>query len=134
MARANFLQDILDSITPERQAEINAMLDEQRKWMDEHPNYNERYGTDKSFFLEEIRAKGFNPIGITVMIAEETIIFETKEETDAAAKMFLPEGWWYSIDDWGKTRSEYIDKFYKDNTSKAPIVYCLDKKFKNILK
>lgn len=134
MARAKFLQDILDSITPERQAEIDAMLDAQRKWMDEHPNYNERYGTDKSYFLEEIRAKGFKPIGITVMIAEETIIFETKEETDAAAKMFLPEGWWYVIDEWEKTRSEYVEKFYKDDKSKAPVVYCLDEKFKNILK
>jgi len=58
----NMLREILDSITPERQAEIDAMMDAHEEYMDAHPDYNERYGTDKSYWLEEIRAKGFNPV------------------------------------------------------------------------
>ena len=53
----NAFDKILNSITPERKAEMDAMMDAHLKWMDEHPDYNERYGTDKSYWLDE---KDFN--------------------------------------------------------------------------
>jgi hypothetical protein len=125
-------QDILDSITPERQAELDAMFEAHRKWHEEHPDYNERYGTDRSYWLEEIRAKGFHPIGITVMVCEETIIMATKEEVDNAWKEFAPEGWWYCADDWKETRKGYVKDMYKGVETDAPKVYCLDEKYANL--
>jgi hypothetical protein len=129
MARSKFLEEILFSITPEEQAEFDAMIEAQRKWHKAHPDYNERYGTDKSYWLEEIRAKGFNPIGISVMLCEETIIFATKEESDLAWKEFSPEGWWYHADNWAQARHEYIRDMYKGIETDAPKVYCLDEKY-----
>ncbi|MEK6829131.1 MAG: hypothetical protein AABY15_03310 [Nanoarchaeota archaeon] len=125
---------ILGEITPERRAEIEAQVDATMKWHDEHPDHHERYGTDRSYWLEEIRAKGFNPIGITVMACEETIIMETKEETDAAWKEFAPEGWWYPLDKWEETRKWYVDDMYEGIEADAPKVYCLDERFKEIIK
>lgn len=132
--RNNILQDILDSITPERQAELDAMMDAHLKWMDEHPDYNDRYGTDKSYWLDTIRKHGFNPIGITTMTCEETIILETKEEVERAWEIFKPEGWWYSVEQWKETREWYVKDMYKGIESDAPKVYCLNDKFKDIIK
>lgn len=128
--RSKILQDILDSITPERQAEIDAQMEAMRKFYEEHPDYNERYGTDKSYWLESVIKAGFNPIAITAMVCEETLIFETPEETEAAAKAFLPEGWYYTITEWEKARKDYIDKFYNGDEACAPEVFCLNDKFK----
>jgi len=114
--------------------DINDALNEHIKWMDEHPDYNERYGTDKSYWLGEIRAKGFNPIGITTMTCEETIILATKEEVKKAWEMFKPEGWWYSIDEWEKTRKWYVHQFCDRKETNAPKVYCLDDNYKEIIK
>lgn len=122
------------NITPEMEAAINAELEVLGKWHDEHPNANEYYGTDKSYWLGEIKAKGFNPIGITVMTCEETIILATKKECKEAWKIFRPEGWWYSAKEWEKTRVDYINNMYDGDESKAPKVYCLNDKFKNIFK
>lgn len=47
--RSKIFEDILNSITPERKAELDAMMEAHRKWHEEHPDYNERYGTDKSY-------------------------------------------------------------------------------------
>jgi hypothetical protein len=87
--------------------------------------WNKNYGTDKSFLLKDICNAGFKPIGITIMICEETFIFETMEECENAAKMFLPEGWWYDIESFKKARTEYVKTFYEDDVTKAPKVYWL---------
>lgn len=134
MAKKNkIIEDFEISITPEKQAEIDNMVEQHIKWMDEHPDFNERYGTNKSYWLEEIIAKGFNPIGISIMTCEETIILGTKEEVARAWEVFKPEGWWYTIDEWRKTRKEYIDSMYDGIEEDAPKVYCLNDKFKEII-
>jgi hypothetical protein len=130
--RSKNINDILSSITPEEQSKIDAMLLAQVKWMEEHPDYHKRYGTDKSYWLEDILAKGFNPVGITVTICEETIIMETQEEIEKAWEIFSPEGWWYTVDQWKERRVEYVNKFYKGVESDAPPVYWLNDKFKDL--
>lgn len=124
----------IGDLSPEHKARIEAQIDAHLKWHDEHPDYNERYGTDKSYWLEQIKANGFNPIGITVMTCEETIILATKEEVEKAWEVFKPEGWWYSADQWTETRKWYVTDAYNGVESDAPKVYCLDDKFKDIIK
>ena len=68
------------------------------------------------------------------MLCEETLIFATEEETDAAAKEFMPEGWWYTLNNWEQSRREYVDKFYDGVEADAPEVFCLDDKYKDIIK
>jgi hypothetical protein len=125
---------ILNDITPERRAELDAQMEAHLKWMDEHPDYNERYGTDKSYWLQQIKDEGFNPVGITVMTCEETIIMKTQEEIDAAWKIFKPEGWWYTVDQWEATREEYVRDCYDGVEADAPRVYCLDDNYKHLIK
>jgi len=134
MKKNDIFQKILDSITPEDQARFDANHEAFQKWHDEHPDHSKRYGTDKSYWLEDIKKAGFNPIGITVMICEETIIMETKEEIEAAWEIFNPEGWWYTVDQWEKRRNEYVKNMYDGIEENAPLVYCLDEKYKDIIK
>lgn len=138
MARKTKTQELFDkieaSITPEMRAKMDAQFEANEKWHNEHPDHGERYGTDKSYWLETIRKKGFNPIGITVMLCEETIVFATKEETEAAASEFMPEGWWYTLSEWEKSRKEYVDDFYSGVEENAPRVYCLNDAYKDIIK
>ena len=125
---------MFNSITPERQKELDAMFKAHNEYMDAHPDYNERYGTDKSYGLEEVKSLGFNPIGITVMTCEETFIMETQEEIDKAWEIFKPEGWWYTAEQWKQTRIEYINDVYDGKEEDAPKVYCLNDKFINVFK
>lgn len=87
------------------------------------------YGTPNSDLLREVREAGFKPIGITVMLCEETFIFKGKKEAEDAAKKFLPEGWWYDIGEWEDTRNEYVKDMYYGDKDLAPIVYWLDSNF-----
>lgn len=132
--RNSIIEEILNSITPEEQTKLDAMFKAHIKWMDEHPDYNERYGTNKSYWLEEIKAKGFNPVGITIMTCEETIIMATQEEKDKAWELFKPTGWWYTVDEWEETRNWYVKEIYEGMEEDAPKVYCLDEKYKEIIK
>lgn len=127
--RPKIIDEILNSITPERKAELDAQIEALHKWHEEHPDYNERYGTDKSYWLEQIKEKGFKPVGITVMACEETIIMETKEEIERAWEIFKPEGWWYTVDQWKKTRKEYVEGAYNGVEEDAPKVYWLEEKY-----
>jgi len=122
---SEFLKNIFNNLDPEREKELDRMMEQHRKWMNEHPDYNERYGTDKSYWLQEIIDAGFKPLGITVMLCEETIIMETKEEIDKAFEQFQPEGWWYTREDFDKSRKGYVKKFYDGDEVKAPKVYWL---------
>jgi len=130
----SLIQEILDKITPEQQAKYDALFEANEKWHEAHPDHGERYGTDRSYFLEQVVKAGFNPIGITVMMCEETFIFATEEETSAAAKKFMPEGWWNTVTDWEESRQKYVDDIYQGVEADAPKVYCLDDNYKEIIK
>jgi len=90
---------------------------------------SQNYGTPNSVLLKQVRAAGFKPIGITVLLCEETFIFKGKQETEAAAKQFLPEGWWYDFGSWEDTRQEYVKEMYGGDDDAAPTVYWLDPNF-----
>lgn len=87
------------------------------------------HGNPDSLLLKKVIASGFKPIGITIMICEETFIFKSKQEASAAAEKFLPEGWWYEFSEWIEERNKYVKKFYKGDEDLAPTVYWLDKNF-----
>ena len=87
------------------------------------------YGTPNSVLLKEVQAAGFKPIGITVVMCEETFIFKGEPEAKAASEQFLPEGWWYGFGAWEDTRIEYVKKFYGGDEDAAPTVYWLDPNF-----
>jgi len=55
-------------------------------------DYHNGYGTPDSMLLKQVITAGFKPIAITVMLCEETIIFKSKVDANAAAEKFLPEG------------------------------------------
>lgn len=88
-------------------------------------------GTPESPILKFIVQNGFNPIGITYMMCEETFIFQTIEECNRAVDVFMPYGWWYSIDDpsdnnWADTVKWYYKEMCKSFDYDTPIVYWLD--------
>ena len=72
------------------------------------------------------------------MMCEETFIFQTKKECDAAWSDFNPEGWWYAIEDdgdwpWEKAWKDYVDKAYEGKEEDAPKIYWLrDLKIKKV--
>ena len=90
---------------------------------------HQKYGTPDSYLLKEVRAAGFKPIGITVVMCEETFIFKNELEAKEAAKQFLPEGWWYGFGAWEDTHLEYVKKFYGSIKENAPTIYWLDSNF-----
>jgi len=96
---------------------------------DELQEIHDNYGTPNSVLLKEVRAAGFKPIGITVVMCEETFIFKGEPESKQAAEQFLPEGWWYGFGAWEDTRLEYTKKFYGGIEENAPTIYWLDKNF-----
>lgn len=131
----NIISDYLDNLTQEERDSANARVEADLNWIDEHPDYNERYGTDKSYFLEVIKERGLNPVGITTMLGEETIIFETKEESNKAWELFKPNGFWYCVNEWEDTRDWYkSDLELNGIKGDLPKVYCLDNKYKDLLK
>lgn len=126
MAKKNsFINDILNNISVEDKAKFEESFKRHDEYMTSHPNYNKYSGTDKSYWLQDIREKGFKPLGITKMMCEETIILETQEEVDKAWQMFKPEGFWYTKDNWDNARKNYIKDVYKGIDSNGPKVYWL---------
>jgi hypothetical protein len=87
---------------------------------------HDAYGTPNSYLLKEVRDAGFKPIGITVLMCEETFIFKSGDEAKQAAEKFLPEGWWYGIDGWEHTYNEYVDRFYGGDKELATPIHWLD--------
>lgn len=90
------------------------------------------YNTDKSVSLKTIRDAGFNPIGITVMICEETFIFNTDEEAQKAFEYFeknpvkdVIQGWWYGLVDFELARQKYVLDMYEGIEADAPTIYWL---------
>ena len=87
------------------------------------------YGNPNSGSLIALRAAGFKPIGITVMICEETFIFKGSAEAVAAGNMFLPDGWYYDYGSFIVSREKYVHDFYGGDEDIAPTVYWLDNNF-----
>lgn len=134
-SKNNIISDYLDNLTQEERDSANTRVEADLKWIDEHTDHNERYGTDRSYFLETIRERGLNPVGITTMIGEETIIFETKEESNRGWDLFKPNGFWYCVNEWEDTREWYKNDLESNGiTGDLPKVYCLDNKYKDLLK
>lgn len=94
------------------------------------------YGTYKSDLLKEVIKAGHNPIAITTMLCEESFVFETNEEANKAAEQFMPEGWWYALDDrdhpWQMAWEKYVRETYKGNEEHAPTVYWLKTLYKDM--
>jgi len=63
--------------------------------------------------LEKLYNAGYNPIAYSVMICEDTFVFETNEEAEKAFAQFetngtrgnIIQGWWYG-------KEEYFQKVY----------------------
>jgi len=91
--------------------------------------WHDGYGNEKSTMLKKIREAGFKPIAITTMICEETFVFRSEDEAKRVAKMFLPEGWWYSLKDFDAAREAYVKRHYEGRLADAPEVHWLDKNF-----
>ena len=123
----NILDWLRENQTAEQKAESDAYWE--RFWdnydEEEAQSIYDNYGKEGSHLLKEIKEAGFNPIAITVMLCEETFVFETEEETKKAADKFLPEGWWYEKEDFKKSRIKYVEDAYKGIEENAPKVYWL---------
>lgn len=83
------------------------------------------YGIDKSELLQKIKEAGLKPIGITVMVCEETFIFETEDEAEKGWDIFKNEGWWYGREKFITAWKNYVEKSYDGKEIDAPKVYWL---------
>ncbi|MFW6247158.1 MAG: hypothetical protein ACOC22_03250 [bacterium] len=119
----NRLKKIINK-THQNQSSSNVDFDE-----DFLSAWHDNYGKPTSLLLEKVKNAGFHPIGITVMMCEETFIFKGKSEANEAAEMFLPEGWWYGLDDFYKDYDKHIHDTYQGDYEMGPIIYWLDKNF-----
>mgnify|MGYP001562527096 CR=1 FL=1 len=83
------------------------------------------YGSPNSETLKQMREMGFNPIAITVMVCEETFVFDTVDEANRCAAAFGFDGWYCELTKFLKIREDYVNDFYKGNIAEAPEVYWL---------
>lgn len=127
MAKSKVLQNILDSITPEEQMKMDKSIQDHIDYLDAHPNYNLYSGTPNSYWLKGVINAGLKPIGITIMICEETLIYETQEEVDKSWEMFKPEGFHHLKETWDDVRKQYVDEIYGGIEENAPTVFWLNK-------
>lgn len=89
---------------------------------------NHHYGTPKSTNIKILKDHGFNPIAITIIMCEETFVFETEEEAIRAHNEFennpkhniVIQGWWYNRESFKKAVQDYIKK-----TEYIPKIYWL---------
>lgn len=104
------------------------LYDDYQDDMAENPD---AYGTPESVLLKLVKGAGFKPIGITVMMCEETFIFKGTKEAEEAAKMFLPEGWWYGLSQFWDDWEAYLKSMEIYNSEEAEEgIHWLDKNFK----
>lgn len=86
------------------------------------------YGKSSSKSIQILKQFGFKPIAITVMMFEETFVFETEEEALIAHDEFennpthniVIQGWWYDREGFKKSVEKYIEKFQS-----IPVIYWL---------
>lgn len=69
-------------------------------------DFKERYLENELY--KRVIAAGFKPIGMTVMMCEETFIFKSSADAKEAADKFLPEGWWYDFSDFIDAERQYL--------------------------
>lgn len=92
------VEKLLSTITSEQFAEFERDFLEEyaySRWLEEQ---GKEYGTDTSISLDIVREYGFKPIGICWFSGEETLIFKTQKEANAAYKKVekeLAEDAWY---------------------------------------
>lgn len=104
--------NIIDSISPERQAELEREFLEDyayNRWLEEQ---GKEYGTSTSITLDILKEEGFNPIGICWYGGEETLIFKTNKEANSAYKKLEKEqgrvfAYWYSKKDFEREEKYY---------------------------
>jgi len=101
---------LMESAFADVRTDIPELSDEYEEFLQE---WHDGYGNEKSPMLKRIREAGFKPIAITVMICEETFVFRSEDEAKRAAKIFLPEGWWYSLKDFDAAREAYVKRHYE---------------------
>ena len=99
----NLIDEIIKelNIDPVTQKRIDETMEKQICDITELEAQGYKFNTDKSYSLKLIRDHGYNPIGITTIICEETFIFETEEEASEAHNDLqviheVVDGWWYS--------------------------------------
>lgn len=101
--------------------------------IEEYDEYQEEmdvYGTPDSVLLKMVREQGFKPIGITIMMCEETFIFKGTKEAKEAWEMFKPEGWWYGLGDFWKDWDDYLKQMGEYDYEEADVaIHWLDKNF-----
>jgi len=94
---------------------------------------NKKYGTRDSSSLTLLRSAGFNPIAITIMMCEETFVFETDEEAKKAHEEFEKnkihgvniQGWWYGRNYFNETILEYRNLMYDGKKEDTPPIFWL---------
>ena len=69
-------------------------------------DFKERYLENDLY--KRVVAAGFKPIGMTVMMGEETFIFKSSEEAKEAWARFMPDGWWYGFSDFIDAEKRYL--------------------------
>lgn len=126
--KSKIIQELLDSITPEERERFAQQTEEHIKFQDELTEKGHIWNTPTSYSIAQLIERGFNPIGITTMLCEETFIFETEDEMKQAHQQCQVEegvvdGWWYSRTEFYKARKEYVEKFYNGKESDAPHVF-----------
>jgi hypothetical protein len=100
-------------------------------YQDEMAANPDAYGTPDSILLKHVREQGFKPIGITVMMCEETFIFKGQKEAKEAWEMFKPEGWWYGLSDFWKDWEDYHKQMGNHNREEVDdAIHWLDPNFK----
>jgi len=114
--RSKIIQDFLDRISSEEQEAMEIKIEAEIAFLDDLKAKGHKYGTATSYSLKLIKEQGFNPIGITIMMCEETFIFETSEESAKAHQACqvdnnIADGWWYGKDDFEMALIDYEDQF-----------------------
>lgn len=69
-------------------------------------DFRERYL--ESDLYQRVITAGFKPIGMTIMLNEETFIFKSSLEAKKAFETFSPEGWWYDFSDFIDAERQYL--------------------------
>jgi hypothetical protein len=65
----------------------------------------------RNFLYRKVVAAGFKPIGMTIMMCEETFIFKSDVEAKEAWERFAPSGWWYGFSDFIEAEKAYLKDF-----------------------
>lgn len=116
--RSKIITDLLFNITKEEQEAIDIRIEADMAFLADLKAKGHKWGTTTSYSLKLIKEQGFNPIGITTMMCEETFIFETAEECAKAHQTCqvdnnIADGWWYGKADFEKALVDYENQFGK---------------------